>query len=346
MTREEAINILRETHDNALFSVRTALETLAPELAESEDERIRKWIKKEIEDKYVVEGIVNNKLADEAFGWLEKQKHLYETTKDRFYREGFEEGQLYEKQKEKKPRWKIMSPHTTKWTREMINEKFDELATDACGGLGQEYYEEFGPNYDKVMTWLEKGKGQKPILEVFGFKVGDAVRLKDGDGRKHIIKSFEEVEGLHGPNFYHVEFEDNSARDIIYPGEEYPNGYYTQMEKFEEREADNETEVRKACDHNTGEKIRENSGWIITPHKEFFKWIYERLIHVHKENPNVVYMRSLKERIDNMPSDEPQWKPTDSHLRYLRAVVNDPKNAGAESCHIALKSLLEELEKL
>lgn len=82
-------------------------------------------------------------------------------------------------------------------------------------------------------TWQ---KEQKPILEVFGFKVGDAVRLKDGDGRKHIIKSFEEVEGVHGPNFYHVEFEDNSARDGIYPGEEYPNGYYTQMEKFEEEQ--------------------------------------------------------------------------------------------------------------
>ena len=83
---------------------------------------------------------------------------------------------------------------------------------------------------------VEKQKEQKPILEVFDFKVGDAVRLKDGDGRKHIIKSFEEVEGLHGPNFYHVEFEDNLARDGIYPGEEYPNGYYTQMEKCEEEQ--------------------------------------------------------------------------------------------------------------
>ena len=82
----------------------------------------------------------------------------------------------------------------------------------------------------------EKQKEQKPILEVFGFKVGDAVRLKDGDGRKHIIKSFEEVKGLHEPNFYHVEFEDNSARDGIYPGKQYPNGYYTQMEKFEEEQ--------------------------------------------------------------------------------------------------------------
>lgn len=81
---------------------------------------------------------------------------------------------------------------------------------------------------------LVEEEQEKPILEVFGFKVGDAVRLKDGDGRKHIIKSFKEVEGIHGPNFYQVEFEDNSARDGIYPGKEYPNGYYTQMEKFEE----------------------------------------------------------------------------------------------------------------
>ena len=89
---------------------------------------------------------------------------------------------------------------------------------------------------------------QKPVLEVFGFKVGDAVRLKDGDGRKHIIKSFEEVEGIHGPNFYHVEFEDNSARDGIYLGEEYPNGYHTQMEKFEEEPV--KEEICSKCIHH------------------------------------------------------------------------------------------------
>ena len=91
-------------------------------------------------------------------------------------------------------------------------------------------------NVKQDFSWLEKQGEQKPILEVFGFKVGDAVRLKDGDGRKHIIKSFEEVEGIHGHNFYQVEFEDNSARDGIYPGEEYLNGYYTQMEKFEKEQ--------------------------------------------------------------------------------------------------------------
>lgn len=45
MDKQEAIKILKEFHDNsALFSVRTALETVFPEFNESEDERIRKAI--------------------------------------------------------------------------------------------------------------------------------------------------------------------------------------------------------------------------------------------------------------------------------------------------------------
>ena len=44
---------------------------------------------------------------------------------------------------------------------------FTELATNACGGPGQEYYEELGLNYNKVMDWLEKQKydRMKPIYD-------------------------------------------------------------------------------------------------------------------------------------------------------------------------------------
>ena len=35
-----------------------------------------------------------------------------------------------EKQKEQKPRWEINNPHTTKWTKEMIDEKFEELVEE------------------------------------------------------------------------------------------------------------------------------------------------------------------------------------------------------------------------
>jgi|GEM_PF-6336766 len=73
MEKGTALKILKELHDKSLFAERTALETLIPELKESEDERIRKWIKKELESKYVVDNIVNDVMADKAFAWLERQ---------------------------------------------------------------------------------------------------------------------------------------------------------------------------------------------------------------------------------------------------------------------------------
>ena len=45
MEKKEAMKILKEFRDkSALFSVRTALDTVIPELKESEDEKIRKAI--------------------------------------------------------------------------------------------------------------------------------------------------------------------------------------------------------------------------------------------------------------------------------------------------------------
>ena len=42
----------------------------------------------------------------------------------------------------------------------------------------------------------------------------------------------------------------------------------------------------------------------ITPNKEFFNWIYDRLVYVHGENPDYDYMCSLRERIDDSFGDE------------------------------------------
>ena len=153
---EEALERARELHNGAASSPgrKKWIEKIFPELAESEDERIRKFI---IEELSSIRSVISNTASIEY-------KNL----------------------------------------------------TDA-------------------LTWLEKQKEQKPILEVFGFKVGDAVRLKDGDGRPHIIKLFEKIEGVHGPDFYRVVFEDNTASDHIIPGNEYPNGYFTCIEKIDEQ---------------------------------------------------------------------------------------------------------------
>lgn len=60
-------------NDNGHVLYEDDIKEIFPELAESEDEKIRKWIRKELESKYVVDNIVNNRTADKAFAWLEKQ---------------------------------------------------------------------------------------------------------------------------------------------------------------------------------------------------------------------------------------------------------------------------------
>lgn len=69
MDKQEAIKILKEFHDtSALFSVRTALETVFPELKESEDERIRKRII------HALHGdVLDMEETNKAIAWLEKQ---------------------------------------------------------------------------------------------------------------------------------------------------------------------------------------------------------------------------------------------------------------------------------
>ena len=101
------------------------------------------------------------------------------------------------------------------------------------------------------------------------------------------------------------------------------------------------------------ERIIELEGWlkslrpqpkqndVITPNKEFFQWIYDRLVNVHNEDPNVDYMISFKKRIE-----ESSWKPSEEQMLYLLAVINEPNNAGSESCHLVLKELYEQLKTL
>ena len=67
----------------------------------------------------------------------------------------------------------------------------------------------------------------------------------------------------------------------------------------------------------------------ITPHKEFFKFIYDRLINVYKENPNVDYMRSFKERLDNLSFEEKQeWSKEDE--KTLDCIINVLDRLGFE----------------
>ena len=76
MEKKEAMKILKEFHDkSALFSVRTALDTIIPELAESDGERIRKELIKVFSnrEKYLIDQSFGGITVSEAIAWLEKQ---------------------------------------------------------------------------------------------------------------------------------------------------------------------------------------------------------------------------------------------------------------------------------
>ncbi len=77
MTKETAMKILKELHGNSLFSNRIALETLIPELADSNDERIRKCLIDFFEDWHENKSHCWGIAVTAILAWLEKQGESY-----------------------------------------------------------------------------------------------------------------------------------------------------------------------------------------------------------------------------------------------------------------------------
>jgi len=76
MDRKDAIEVIKKNWpDNSFTRLREALETLIPELKESEDDRIRKWIIRDIKQA-LDDNVYNDESIDsakEALAWLKKQ---------------------------------------------------------------------------------------------------------------------------------------------------------------------------------------------------------------------------------------------------------------------------------
>ena len=76
MTREEAIKVVRNIYQTD--AEKEALETLIPELKESEDERIRKGLIEALKTSKTVgelKFILPEPTREECIAWLEKQKY-------------------------------------------------------------------------------------------------------------------------------------------------------------------------------------------------------------------------------------------------------------------------------
>lgn len=123
---ERAKQFMTEHPTRAEQDLMTAL---FPELKESEDERIRKWIIEEFKLHYDFESKSLNPMVEKALAWLEKQKEQkpesdvrvrYKTRKE-CYLEGLEAGR-----KEQQP---------TKWSEDIIQKAIKAEPNDSIACL-------------------------------------------------------------------------------------------------------------------------------------------------------------------------------------------------------------------
>jgi hypothetical protein len=101
---------------------------------------------------------------------------------------------------------------------------------------------------------------------------------------------------------YTFDFEKKELKKI----EQEPTNYKKQL-------MDETTDlIKDYITQKPADRIESTPHNYITPNQQFFQWIYDRLIYVHNENPNVDYMLSLKERIENM--QKPTWSEEDEKM--------------------------------
>lgn len=226
-----------------------------------------------------------------------------------------------------------------------LTESEDERMIKAIEHILYENYSDAavieGVEIAEIVTWLEKPK--EPIdpfdTKLFQDGVKEGRRLEREDIKKeqqHAEWSEEDKQWL--SDVYFVIDHSMYSEDERQAMKKYIDSLRTQPKPAEWSEED-ETMLRTIIsDGSRGVELdskqiswlkslrpqpKQNvSDTIITPNKEFFQWIYDRLVNVHNENPNVDYMISFKRRIEELSVDKPSWKPSEQEKGALRTAIH------------------------
>ena len=175
---DEALDKMKRWADGTLMppdeSPKTLCEIIFPELHESEDERIRKFLV-DYFTSYKIGNVatkLNGVRIDDILNYLEKQKeslHISETCKEnansftdgvievRSFRRGLEEGRRLEKQKKQKP-----AEYLSKDKVYAIMNKLTELSTSELIPLNSDEYKKINEITSDVRSLLDYPIGQKP----------------------------------------------------------------------------------------------------------------------------------------------------------------------------------------
>lgn len=309
---EEALEKARELH-GTVAAGRDFLAEIFPELRESEDERIRRHLIDIVETYW---GTTNDPGKAEDLAWLEKRKDLDKMIVvspevwDKAIADAYENGKKDgEKQKEQKP-----AEWSEDWREEDIQTRFAFYTykdDPSVLYLSNVFVEETSRNHGfgtRILRAAEK------VAEAIG---ATTISLK--------VKHNSPVNAWYRKNGYgYVAFEDG----------------YDWLEKNLEYMKPNKQEWSEE-DKETFEKLRRLLV-ICRGEKKFIQEAdYNKMDNLLKSLRPLQYCENckLKRSVEN-------WKPGKEQMGMLLAVINDPNNAGAESCHLMLQSLYADLKKL
>jgi len=179
MTREEAINLVKQVLPclNIDEKIREGFETLIPELAESEDERVRRIIHLALiasENELSAFYKTHNITREECTAWLKKQKETFKDGEGMYYYDGerviftgyqivpldnpydFAMSQQEEKQKEQKLNSLIYDKDLDKAAREFYLSGGADSPVDSTGLVPIVRMAEFGATWMKERMEKEK----------------------------------------------------------------------------------------------------------------------------------------------------------------------------------------------
>lgn len=161
--------------------------------------------------------------------------------------------------------------------KESEDEKIIDAIKHGLKCLGWEHIDDI--KIVDILAWLEKQGEQLPV----GFY------YVNSEGKKFYSDTFK-----YGDVIIHVEKQDEQETLCDKCRKEQPSHSCQDITALGRCSLEHQSEQIPA------NKSKPTEHSYITPNSKFFQWIYDRLKNVYNENPNVDYMLSLKERIEDM----------------------------------------------
>lgn len=304
---KEALNWMRSIYPTLTGSDKEDAEHYFPELAESEDERIRKELKEAFEA-YDIESKWNGIPIRSIFAWLEKQKeslHIPETCEEnansfidgiievRSFQRGMEEGRRLEKQKEQKPNYCLYGGYPNvgrcRWCYAACSARLADVHTDE----------------------------EKEYIRTIKSIISDFIRDKKPENLAYYQRICDWLDGRHVP--FSCGHENGKPAEWAELQSEFKNI----NEAFEDGK-------KEVVDHPDKYGLTKQKSWSEEDERMLRTIISDGSRGVELDSRQIAWLKSLR----------PSWKPSKEQMKALQNAV------ALTACDKELARLYNQLKKL